>query len=110
MSLWTSVSQRASAIDAPPARIVLAVTVAAVLLYGLRLNHLMGRAVPEAETHAAQALTPEYIREVYKKVTEDGGIRRVHRLPPKLRRRYVVVGGSGTAHAAVSSCETLRRG
>lgn len=67
---------------------------AAAVVFMVRLNKVMRQTPAEALERLGEPLTRERIREVDAKIKADGiDFRKNH--PPRLDRRYIIVGGSG---------------
>lgn len=64
------------------------------VVFVMRLNQAMQRTPPEGLKHMAKLLTRESIRSINAKVKSQGVDFRKNR-PPRLNRRYIIVGGSG---------------
>ncbi|KJZ73477.1 hypothetical protein HIM_07033 [Hirsutella minnesotensis 3608] len=74
--------------------ITLGLVVGALVLYILRVNHVLSQTPPEAEAQLDPPMTREHIEQVYKRVKENG-INWTASLPSRRDRRYVIAGGSG---------------
>ncbi|KAJ4258160.1 hypothetical protein NW762_008301 [Fusarium torreyae] len=71
--------------------LVLATT---LLLYLVRINHLLKSTPPEVRRLSNERWTPELLRKVYNDL-EKHPVDYNNKLPPKLDRRYIVTGGNG---------------
>jgi hypothetical protein len=71
--------------------IILVIT---VIVHLVHIQWAMNRVPPEINDISPHRWTEEEIRETYKKMAEKP-IDFKSQLPPKLNRRYVIVGGSG---------------
>ncbi|PHH88195.1 hypothetical protein CDD83_7854 [Cordyceps sp. RAO-2017] len=74
--------------------VALLLLAAGLVLYGVRVNHVMLQTPPEAQAYLEPPLTADRVRQVYRRVKEQG-IDWHAGLPPRRDRRYVIVGGSG---------------
>lgn len=82
-----------------------------VVVFIVRLNKIMTRTPelsPGISIYRAEALTREYVRRVDAKIKAEGiDFRKNH--PPRLNRRYIVVGGSGWPPCLWDLCDLLDR-
>lgn len=65
-----------------------------LVLYLLKLNWVLSHTPQDVVDRAGEALTREYVKDVFERVKKDG-IDWEGKLPPRKDRRYIVVGGSG---------------
>jgi hypothetical protein len=77
---------------------------ATIALYLLRVNQLLKGTPDEIRKLSGSRWTAAQLKETYERL-QKSPINYTDKLPPKLERRYVVVGGSGWYHAAVSTWE-----
>lgn len=83
------------AFDSWIARIALGLA-AAALLYLWKINLAMSTTPPEALRISPDRWTPEQVKRTFERLEKEP-IDWTPHLPPKLDRRYIVVGGSGTS-------------
>lgn len=78
-----------------------AIAVLCLSLYLYKLNKAMSSVPVEARVWRPRPWTDEEIRETYERVCKEPIDFKKH-LPPKLERRYIIVGGSGQSAGIVS--------
>lgn len=88
------------------ALVAAAIAVLLLCLYLYKLNMAMTSIPEEAHAVRPHPWTDEEIRETYERVCKEP-IDFTKRLPPKLERRYIIVGGSGQSR--VNSCHGQRQ-
>ncbi|KAK5990542.1 hypothetical protein PT974_08811 [Cladobotryum mycophilum] len=66
-----------------------------VVLYGVRLNWVLTHTPKAAAEWAVEPIKAEHVRETYERIRREGRDLWEDKFPPRLERRYIVVGGSG---------------
>lgn len=68
--------------------------VVALIVYAIRVDHVMRNTPPEALKYVPRFIDVEEIQSTYEGIKKNG-IDFAKELPPRRERRYLVVGGSG---------------